>query len=272
MPGRLIEDKMTSFQTELRDITICSDLSGLHRNSDRPAFYAAYIAVADSALPLKGAAHRASRHDADAVKPVMINEHCQSELWRLQGMNELAAALPENQFCVPSSRSHLSANDCRRNLTDFQETSQWLAGEDAWAKIIESMTGRSAAFLSFTAGFRWQMLVDMNFIIKVHSAGDRSKRTVLINTTPYCASVEKACIKLHVPVLSITDNSINHSYTSLSIRNKLLLETNVCVALSCFKFLSVLEVFFAARTGRMVLALLAVRSLPTSPLSRIRRL
>ena len=140
--ARLIEDKMWNHQMELRDVTISADLSSLHKNSERPAFYPAWVAVQDTVLPLKGTGHRAGRHDSDAVKPAMINDFAQSELWRLQGICEaLPVALTESQFHVPSARSHLSGNDARKNLTDFQETSQWLAGDEFWSRIIQSLVG-----------------------------------------------------------------------------------------------------------------------------------
>lgn len=60
-------------------------------------------------------------------------------------------------------------------------------------------------------------------------SGDRDKRTVIIHTSPYCGSVERACLKLSIPVLSVTDCNINHAYTVMSVRNKLLLDrVRVC--------------------------------------------
>ena len=44
----------------------------------------------------------------------------------------------------------------------------------------------------------------------------------MIHTTPYCGSLERACIKLKVPVLSITDNQVNHTYTVMTVGNALM--------------------------------------------------
>eukprot|EP00434_Breviolum_minutum_P012504 symbB.v1.2.011016.t1/scaffold726.1/size168711/2 len=111
----------------------------LHRNSERPALYNGWICVPDAFLPLKGTAHRAIK-DAEAVKPSHINAFTDSELWRLQGLpvDNLPSAIPESEFNVPSARAHLSGNDARRNLTDAQETAQWVAGPCFTEKMLAS--------------------------------------------------------------------------------------------------------------------------------------
>jgi len=139
---RSIEDKMVSYQMDLRPIYINADLSRLHRNSERPALYNGWICVPDAFLPLKGTAHRAIK-DAEAVKPSHINAFTDSELWRLQGLpvDNLPSAIPEAEFNVPSARAHLSGNDARRNLTDAQETAQWIAGPCFTEKMLASLLG-----------------------------------------------------------------------------------------------------------------------------------
>ena len=132
---------MVSHHLDLRDISIPMDLSNLHRNSDRPGFYSGWICVSDCCLPLKGTAHRAVK-DKDALKPTEINTFVSSDLWRLQGLaTDFPLALSEQEFHVPSVRGHLSGNDARRNLTDSQETSQWIAGESFAIKTLEALLG-----------------------------------------------------------------------------------------------------------------------------------
>ena len=118
------------------------NISNLHGNSERPAYYQAWLCVSDSALPLKGTGHRRNSHE-DAPKDIAtsICIHTQSELWRLQGFQFdcLPKAVAEGDFHVPSARAHLTCNDARRNLTDIQETSQWVSGEEFWSKIFSSL-------------------------------------------------------------------------------------------------------------------------------------
>ena len=118
------------------------DISSLHGNSERPGYYQAWLCVSDSALPLKGTGHRRNSHE-DAPKDIAMSicTHTQSELWRLAGFQSesLPKAVPEADFHVPSARAHLTCNDSRRNLTDAQETSQWVSGEAFWSKIFTSL-------------------------------------------------------------------------------------------------------------------------------------
>ena len=145
---------MVSYHLDLRHISVGMDLSSLHRNSDRPAFYSGWICVSDCCLPLKGTAHRAVK-DKDALKPAEVNTFVSSDLWRLQGLaGDFPLALGEPEFHVPSARGHLSGNDARKNLTDSQETSQWIAGEACTIKILEALLG-SLLDNKYSIFFNW---------------------------------------------------------------------------------------------------------------------
>ena len=52
------------------------------------------------------------------------------------------------------------------------------------------------------------------------ASGD--KKTAVIHTTGYCGAVEKACLGMGIPILSITDNQVYHEYTSMTVGNMLL--------------------------------------------------
>lgn len=137
-----MEDKYSDNGMEMRPISIGADLSRLHRNSDRPAFYGGYITVPDTFLPLKGTAHRAVK-DGDAVKPCQVNHFASSTLWKHQGLTgDFPSSIPEAEFRVPSQKSHLTANDSRRNLTDSQETAQWIAGPSFTEKLLNALLGQ----------------------------------------------------------------------------------------------------------------------------------
>ena len=127
----------------LRDLWISLDLKDLHGNSDRPAHYQGWLAVAETALPLKGTWHRRSCNDGEGGKPVNVCSFTTSEMWKLQGFSceNLPKAIPESAFTVPSQRAFFTGNDCRRNLTDQQETAQWITGEEVYARILESLLG-----------------------------------------------------------------------------------------------------------------------------------
>ena len=55
-------------------------------------------------------------------------------------------------------------------------------------------------------------------------SGDNLKRAAVLHTTTYCGSVELACIKLKVPVLSVSENPVNHGFTLLTVSQSLLEE------------------------------------------------
>lgn len=58
---RKIENKLLACKVELRPFSLNLDLSDIHGNRELPAAYPCFLGVADSALPLKGTAHRTVR-------------------------------------------------------------------------------------------------------------------------------------------------------------------------------------------------------------------
>ena len=231
----------------VRDIRVAVDMQGIHRNSERPAYFQAWIAVPDLYLPTKGTAYRANRHDDQQVKPGEVSEICTGELWRLQGLpfDMLPGAVAEGDFKVPSAKAHLCAHDGRKNLTDLQETAQWLAGEAVTTSLLKALLGVSGLLSSML--FLYFVLVGVVFTyhhdhdvevigksciessmcpkVLMLDLGENLKKAADIHTTPYCASVEKACLNLRVPILSVTENPVNHSFTLLSVSQGLLEET-----------------------------------------------
>ena len=80
--------------------------------------------------------------------------------------------------------------------------------------------------LTFLAGLVLKVLgVIMCPKVLILDLGENLKKAAVIHTTPYCASVEKACLNLKVPILSVTENPVNHGYTLLSVSQGLLEET-----------------------------------------------
>jgi hypothetical protein len=167
---RLIENKLEENKLGVRDIRVAVDMQGIHRNSERPAYFQAWITVPDLYLPTKGTAYRANRHDDQQVKPGEVSEICSGELWRLQGLpfDMLPAALSEGDFRVPSAKAHLCAQDGRKNLTDLQETAQWLAGEAVTSSLLKALLGvlgllSNMLFLYYVFGCLWSLLFIMIF-------------------------------------------------------------------------------------------------------------
>eukprot|EP00438_Fugacium_kawagutii_P002612 Skav201663 [mRNA] locus=scaffold641:262503:266404:- [translate_table: standard] len=189
----LIEDKCASLNLALRDVRIALDTSCLHGNADRPGNFQGWVAVCDTALPLKGIWHRRASHD-DTTKPVAVNPLTSSELWKLQGFawDKLPKAVAESDFVVPSQRSFFTSNESRRNLTDQQETSQWVTGQDLFSHLFEALLGSHIA------------------------------SAAVVHTTAYDGMVERACLEHKMPVLSVTDQPTNHSFAMVSIANMLL--------------------------------------------------
>lgn len=138
----MIENKAEQLGLALRDVRIPIDCSSLHGNSERPQYFQGWLAIPDATLPPKGVAYRRNTNEED-LKGVTVNSFCASSLWKLQGLalDEVPSALPEAEFSVPAVKSYLVSNDARRNLTDIQETSQWIAGKNVFGKLLPAALG-----------------------------------------------------------------------------------------------------------------------------------
>lgn len=58
----------------------------------------------------------------------------------------------------------------------------------------------------------------------VDSSGDDTRKAAVVHSTAYDGTLERACLKLEIPVLSVTDAMICYNYTLQSISNFLLEE------------------------------------------------
>ena len=68
----------------------------------------------------------------------MMIRFCTSPLWCKQALQEpFPAAIEERDFVIPGDG--FSSNDARKNLTDLQETSQWLGGVQVPRMILAAM-------------------------------------------------------------------------------------------------------------------------------------
>ena len=52
--------------------------------------------------------------------------------------------------------------------------------------------------------------------------GEHIKKCAVVHSTAYDGAIERACINLGVPVMSVTDTQVHYSYTLMTIANKLL--------------------------------------------------
>ena len=95
-----------------------------------------------------------------------VNMFCFSKLWQSQCVSAAAKALEEHQFCVPGAgTSAVAASfEGRRNLTDVQETSQWLGGEEIPKLILGDLLN---CFLAgcFVAGSFFLVMSFLFFLV-----------------------------------------------------------------------------------------------------------
>ena len=83
-----------------------------------------------------------SFHSPDAeVDKSNVNHFCGSRLWNSQALSASPRVLNENEFIVPGTGSQ--AYEGRRNLTDAQETAQWMAGTEIPERILTDLIGTS---------------------------------------------------------------------------------------------------------------------------------
>lgn len=144
--------------------------------------FVCYIGVLDSSLPLRGTAHRVVRggvpepessvnvclwlhwcmfnmyifaclFGAKTFNPTLFETNakprfCSSPLWLRQALPATAfpPALPEKEFVVPGEA--LLSHSERRNLTDLQETSQWLGGQAVPSAVLEHLCSDLSAGLT----------------------------------------------------------------------------------------------------------------------------
>ncbi|CAK9077405.1 unnamed protein product, partial [Durusdinium trenchii] len=135
---RKLEDKLNAHKIELRSFTLNLNIDQLHKNRELPMGFVCYIGVLDSSLPLRGTAHRVVRGGVPEPES-SVNVFCSSPLWLRQALPATAfpPALPEKEFVVPGEA--LLSHSERRNLTDLQETSQWLGGQAVPSAVLEHL-------------------------------------------------------------------------------------------------------------------------------------
>ena len=68
-----------------------------------------------------------------------INHFCFSRLWTSQYVSQQPKAVNEQDFIVPGTGATVSSAEGRRNLTDVQETSQWLGGIEVPEMILADL-------------------------------------------------------------------------------------------------------------------------------------
>ena len=72
---------------------------------------------------------------------LLVPRFCGSMLWQRQSLpTPFPGALSEKEFVVPGES--LLSNDTRRNLTDLQETSQWIGGGRVPTAILTALFSR----------------------------------------------------------------------------------------------------------------------------------
>ena len=140
---RRLEDKLIHHSIDFRPFHIHMDARDIHQNSAVPEAFMSLLCVAETTLPMKGTGHKASRV-AEHVDTESVNVWCNSALWRKQTLSTNPRQLPESEYITTSQ---VTSHEGRRNLTDFQETCQWLGGQDVPLQICRRLLGLSARFV-----------------------------------------------------------------------------------------------------------------------------
>ena len=60
------------------------------------------------------------------------------------------------------------------------------------------------------------------YLALTYSLGRQVAKSVVIHSTAYCGSLEKACLALGIPVLSISEIPVNHGFACTVVANGLL--------------------------------------------------
>ncbi|CAK9061163.1 Uncharacterized protein SCF082_LOCUS32081, partial [Durusdinium trenchii] len=122
---------------------------------------------------------------------------CQSPLWLRQGLppDQFPAALNEKDFVIPTPLDHPGlSHDARRNLTDLQETSQWLGGISIPKAILQQLF----------SGVRGQ------------HAG------LVVHATSYDGAVKIAALQLGYPCVGVSANEAYHKTSKQIVKQHLL--------------------------------------------------
>lgn len=82
-------------------------------------------------------------YSGELYMPPCLPRFCASDLWQRQALHpaQYPVALQEKEFVVPGE--NFVSHDGRRNLTDLQETSQWLGGQNVVKAILGGLLGTS---------------------------------------------------------------------------------------------------------------------------------
>lgn len=90
---------------------------------------------------------------------------CSSALWIRQSLlpASFPPALNEKLFVVPGSGADtLLSNDQRRNLTDQQETSQWLGGLMVPKQVLQALTSKGLTYIHlYIMSHSWKIGMSM---------------------------------------------------------------------------------------------------------------
>ena len=142
-----------------------------------------------------------------------------SDLWKLGGLDPRTApkVLPETGWEVPTDASEvLRSNEGHRSYTEFQQTAQWLGGQEVPHALV-------AATLKGALG----------------STTSKKKVIMVTNLTPYDGCLEKTLIALResmpdiIPTsISVTPNSVFYNHVATVVKRVLVEATRVMKAIS----------------------------------------
>ena len=129
-----------------------------------------------------------------------------------------------------------SAHEGRRNLTDAQETSQWMGGTEVPEMILKDLLGILP--LTSELGFSWSWIPYQLYILICHAGkikqisnqpatlfivtGENFGPVLIVNATMYDGCLEKQCVSMGIPVVSHTDKQPVFVTALKLVKNQLL--------------------------------------------------
>lgn len=171
----------------------------------------ALLCISDATLPSKGTGHKVSRV-SEKVDPTSVNQWCSSPLWTRQTLGARPKQLAESDYVTLSAAT---SHEGRRNLTDFQETAQWMGGKDLPACILQRLVGHSSELRHYV-GTQHNPGDELRPVL--HPSGDDlplRQRTVVVHCSLFDGCVEAACLDMSMTSYSCTDD--NRAFQKLGV-------------------------------------------------------
>lgn len=145
-------------------------------------------------------------------------------------VSEFPPALAEKNFVIPGPGDEsLLCGEARRNLTDQQETSQWLGGVGVPKAILNSLLSTSLCCCTTVWMLWWkeflsefEMLSQECYVLFFQGGLKKNHGTVVVHPTAYDGCVELAALQLGHPVCGSSLMDASYKCAKEIVKNHLL--------------------------------------------------